>query len=104
MHMHVHEHISYVSSTVWEMSKLIMSMLLIIYTKFIENENALRRVFIHSKNFDIVNKKVRDEKEKLLGHYICLKRLLDGTHHHEHDHLKVLHYQALERCPHAISR
>lgn len=54
------------------------------------------RIVTNGKNFDIVNKKVRDEKEKLLSHYICLKRLLDRTHHHEHDHLKEVSKNVLD--------
>lgn len=54
------------------------------------------RMINQGKEWDTTNKKVKDEKEYLLSHYIHLKRLLDRIQHHEHNYLKEVSKNVLE--------
>nr|PNR55543.1 hypothetical protein PHYPA_006440 [Physcomitrium patens] len=63
---------------------------------FVLHKNSRLQTPNNNKEWDTTNKKVKDEKEYLLSHYIHLKRLLDRIQHHEHNYLKEVSKNVLE--------
>lgn len=64
---------------------------------FQEFERKIDQTMWDSKEWEIHNKTVRDEKDRLNNHYIYLKRQLDRLHISEHQKLKVAPVPSM--CP-----